>query len=147
VELTPQAERDLRHLRGKVLDAAVQRLNALASEPEAGESLSANLKGVRSLHWQEGRVQYRAAYVLIDEKATCLVFQVGTRENFYKEADRRRAVVLKAIQEGRYPSVIEDELPEDQPDRVQNDERSALPPVPPPAEEDLLRPPNGPGAA
>ena len=89
VELTRQAEKDLRRLRSTLAEAT-EALLTLETDPEAGERLAGSLQGVRSLHWRVRGTEYRAAYVILEDPAVCAVFQVGARENFYREATRRR---------------------------------------------------------
>jgi hypothetical protein len=55
-----------------------------------GEPLTGNLSGSRSLHFTlPGSGQHRAAYFCITDERTVLVFAIGSRENFYREAERR----------------------------------------------------------
>ncbi len=94
IELTQQAVKDLDRLKeqkAKVLKA----LNALKEKPHLGHMLKGSLKGVRSLKFNINGVAYRAAYVVLEEERTCLVFMVGPHEGFYKEAERRAKSVKK----------------------------------------------------
>lgn len=103
VQLTRQAEKDFRRLRSTLAEAS-QALLALEENPEAGELLTGTLQGVRSLHWRVRRIEYRAAYVVLEEAGVCVVFQVGTRENFYREAEHRRDALQRALDAGTYDS-------------------------------------------
>ena len=90
VELTRQAERDLRRLSGQALEQAFRALSRLEADPLHGEPLSGSLSGVRSLHFRvAGSGHYRAAYCCLTDECVCLVFAIGTRENFYRDAERR----------------------------------------------------------
>ena len=94
IKLTQQAVKDLDRLKeqkAKVLKA----LNALKEKPHLGHMLKGSLKGVRSLKFNINGVAYRAAYVVLEEERTCLVFMVGPHEGFYKEAERRAKSVKK----------------------------------------------------
>ena len=94
IELTQHALKDLDKLKeqkAKVLKA----LNALKEKPHLGHMLKGSLKGVRSLKFNINGVAYRAAYVVLEEERTCLVFMVGPHEGFYKEAERRAKSVKK----------------------------------------------------
>lgn len=90
VELTRRAHRDLRRFRGPAYDQVIRELGRLERDPELGEPLSGNLSGARSLHFTlKGSGQHRAAYFVITEDRQVLVFAIGSRENFYEEAERR----------------------------------------------------------
>lgn len=90
VQLTKRAERDLRRIRRDSLAQVRTTLNQLKSDPQAGEPLAGELMGVRSLHFSlPGSGQYRAAYFCKEDSRVCIVFMIGSRENFYREAERR----------------------------------------------------------
>jgi len=94
IKLTQHASKDLDRLKEqntKVLKA----LEALKEKPHLGHMLKGSLKGVRSLKFNINGVAYRAAYVVLEEERTCLVFMVGPHEGFYKEAERRAKSVKK----------------------------------------------------
>ena len=94
IKLTQQAVKDLDRLKeqsAKVLKA----LSALKEKPHLGHMLKGSLKGVRSLKFNINGVAYRAAYIVLEEERTCLVFMVGPHEGFYKEAERRAKSVKK----------------------------------------------------
>lgn len=90
LKLTRQAERDLKKLSRSDLSRVYAELNKLKVDPSLGESLSGELAGARSLHFTlRGSGQHRAAYFCITADNTVLVFAIGSRENFYREARRR----------------------------------------------------------
>jgi mRNA-degrading endonuclease RelE of RelBE toxin-antitoxin system len=90
VELTRQANRDLKRYRGVSYDRAIRSIGRLERDPTLGEPLTGNLSGARSLHFTlPGSGQHRAAYFLITDNQTVLVFAIGSRENFYRDAERR----------------------------------------------------------
>lgn len=94
VELTTQAKRDIKRLGGTTRKGqareALDKLLMLSNDPGQGESLAGNLYPARSLHFTlRGSGQFRAAYVVLEEERVCIVFMVGPRENFYREAERR----------------------------------------------------------
>src|ERR671937_209496 len=89
VQLTRQAERDLRRLRSQ-MERVTRVLLSLEEEPDRGHYLQhGTLQGVRSLEFSLPGGAYRAAYVVLEEEKVCLVFMVGPHENFYREAARR----------------------------------------------------------
>lgn len=88
VRLTRQAEKDLARL-GSFRDKAVRALVSLEQDPYKGHTLTGSLRGVRSLEFSLPGGAYRAAYVVLEEKRTCLVFLVGPHEGFYRKAERR----------------------------------------------------------
>jgi mRNA-degrading endonuclease RelE of RelBE toxin-antitoxin system len=93
VELTRLARKDLDALQGKNEAAhaeAVVALGALERDPFAGHPLSGSLKGCRSLEFSvKGSGQYRAVYVVLDNRRVSIVFIVATHENVYREASKR----------------------------------------------------------
>jgi mRNA-degrading endonuclease RelE of RelBE toxin-antitoxin system len=83
------AEKDMKKLKGQKAEAQAAR-QILKTNPEVGELRAGTLSGLRSFHFSlKGSGQYRAIYELQDEILVCLVLAVGTRENFYGEAERR----------------------------------------------------------
>lgn len=89
VSLTRRADEDLdrfpRHEK-----EIIQQLAELSEEPKAGKKLSGGLSGAWSMALSMSvSGQHRAAYVLNEDDKECLVFLIGTRENFYDEALRR----------------------------------------------------------
>lgn len=95
VELTDQAEKDLKRLRPWT-DQAVQALLQLESNPHRGHTLAGSLRGARSLEFSlKGGGQYRAVYLVLDDEKVCLVFIVGPHENIYEKAERRVAALRK----------------------------------------------------
>jgi mRNA-degrading endonuclease RelE of RelBE toxin-antitoxin system len=96
VELTRPAHRDLRRFRGFAYEQVIRELARLEREPELGQPLSGNLSGARSLHFTlKGSGQHRAAYFVVTEDRQVLVFAIGSRENFYREAERRVRSILE----------------------------------------------------
>jgi mRNA-degrading endonuclease RelE of RelBE toxin-antitoxin system len=90
VRFTRQAENDLRKLSRASLPKVYSALNRLKQHPTIGEPLTGRLSGARSLHFTlPGSGQHRAAYFVITDERTVLVFAIGSRENFYREAERR----------------------------------------------------------
>lgn len=75
-------------LRG-LRDRAVRALLALEESPYAGHTLAGSLRGARSLDFTLAGVSFRAAYAVLEEERTCLVFLIGPREGFYEKAVRR----------------------------------------------------------
>ena len=68
----------------------LRKLAVLERNPDAGEELTGNRRGARSLKFSlKGTGECRAAYVKLPDNRICLLFLVGPRENFYREAARR----------------------------------------------------------
>jgi mRNA-degrading endonuclease RelE of RelBE toxin-antitoxin system len=77
----------------KGLDHPVQRgiqeiLARILENPEMGDTLSWDLEGIYSYHFQSNRVEYRVAYTILDAE-TVFFIMVGIRENFYESLKRR----------------------------------------------------------
>jgi mRNA-degrading endonuclease RelE of RelBE toxin-antitoxin system len=96
VELTRQAEKDLRDLRPWTAQAA-RALMQLEPDPQRGHTLTGSLKGARSLEFAlPGSGVYRAVYSILNAERVCLVFIIGPHENIYAKAERRYAVLRRA---------------------------------------------------
>ena len=90
VYLTRAAEKDHGNFKGKANENVEEALRQLEHHPHLGEPLAGNLAEVRSLHFSlKGSGQHRAAYVVLLEQQECVVFLIASRENFYREAERR----------------------------------------------------------
>ena len=97
VRLTRQAEKDVSRLRS-LQAKALRALLALEQDPYKGHALTGSLRGVRSLEFSLPGGAYRAAYVVLEQERTCLVFLVGPHEGFYHKAERR-AEALRRLRE------------------------------------------------
>src|SRR4029453_4968882 len=87
VELTNQAEKDLRNLRPWVAEAT-RALLSLKSDPRRGHTLTGSLRGCRSLEFSlKGGGAYRAVYLVLESELVCLVFIIGPHESIYAKAD------------------------------------------------------------
>ncbi len=95
VELTRQAEKDLRKLRGRADERALEALSGLEQDPFAGHRLTGAMSDVRSLEFSSVGGAYRAAYVVLVPERVCVVFMIGAHEGFYREAERRAAALQK----------------------------------------------------
>jgi mRNA-degrading endonuclease RelE of RelBE toxin-antitoxin system len=77
----------------KGIDKPVQKLlkenilPSIAQNPDLGDELSSDLLGLRSYHFDFGRVQYRVAYSILPDSV--FVHMIGKRENFYDLLKRR----------------------------------------------------------
>ncbi|WP_258111009.1 type II toxin-antitoxin system RelE/ParE family toxin [Alicyclobacillus sp. SP_1] len=89
IRLTKKADKDFSSLDRVEMKKAAQALAKLKTDPYAGHTLSSKLNGVRSLEFSAPGGAYRAAYVVREELNRCVVFMVGSHENFYQEAERR----------------------------------------------------------
>ncbi len=88
IRLTRQAEKDLWRLRS-FRSKVVRALLALEQDPYKGHTLTASLRGTRSVEFSLPGGAYRVAYVVLEEERACLVFLVGPHEGFYKKAEHR----------------------------------------------------------
>lgn len=85
--LTQAAFKDLAKLDKTAGKKAQVALARLASNPKMGHGLEGSLKGACALGFKVIGVEYRIAYVI--DSGACLVFAIGSHENFYKLAARR----------------------------------------------------------
>jgi mRNA-degrading endonuclease RelE of RelBE toxin-antitoxin system len=84
IELERSAAKELERLPAEAKEA----LLLLETDPQAGESLTGEFSGYRSLHFTlKGSGQYRAIYAF--EGEVCTVHLIGPRENIYKHLRRR----------------------------------------------------------
>lgn len=82
-------EKDLKSFRS-VQGDLLRKLAVLERNPDAGEELSGNLRGAWSLKFSlRGMGECRVAYNKLPDNRICLLFLIGPRENFYREALRR----------------------------------------------------------
>lgn len=90
VELTRQAEKDLKDLRPWTAQATRQ-VARLGDDPYLGHTLTGGLRDCRSLEFNlRGGGAYRAVYLVLESERVCLVFLVGAHEGLYAKAERRR---------------------------------------------------------
>lgn len=89
VQLTSSAQADLRRLAKPDLEVALQQISELEKNPFKGETLKGSLRGARSLKFSLSGGEHRAAYYVVTEDKTCVVFMVKSRERFSEEATRR----------------------------------------------------------
>jgi hypothetical protein len=93
LQLTRAAAKDLKQLRSHS-DTIRRALNQLRTNPTAGHPLRGSLNGIRSLEFTlKGSGAGRAAYIILEEHALCLVFIIGPHEGFYERAERRAAAL------------------------------------------------------
>lgn len=96
VQLTHQAQKDIKKLDKPVKERALKAIQQLQSNPGAGHTLEGSLKGCRSLEFSAPGGAYRAVYVIADDgQAAVLVFLVAPHENIYDAAKRRFATLNK----------------------------------------------------
>jgi mRNA-degrading endonuclease RelE of RelBE toxin-antitoxin system len=95
VELTSTAEKELASLKPYV-EEIVKIILVLEKEPKAGHLLKGSLHRFRALEFSlPGSGQYRAAYVIIEDKKTCVVFAIGPHEGFYDNVKLRAKAIKK----------------------------------------------------
>lgn len=89
LDLSPAARRDLKNLPEKIQQAILfTHLPTIQAAPyKVGISLRGTLKSERSYHFGR-KPEYRIIYFVEHELITVTI--IGTRENIYKRAKRRR---------------------------------------------------------
>ena len=89
LELSPAAKRDLKKLPLNIQkDIVFKHLPEIQSEPYIkGSPLAGTLRGERSYHFGR-RPEYRIIYFIENNSITVTI--VGTRENIYRRAKRRK---------------------------------------------------------
>jgi mRNA-degrading endonuclease RelE of RelBE toxin-antitoxin system len=101
VELDPLSQKDLKGFPYN-REEIVEEILELEKNPNKGHDLKGNLQGVKSLEFRiKGSGEYRAAYLLIEEDKVCLVFAVGTHENFYDLVSKRVKAVKPLLEKIR----------------------------------------------
>ena len=98
VRFTTKAKKDLKsQVCRPYLKKILQEISILQKNPLAGSCLKGSLAKVRSLHFNiKGSGEWRIAYYIMTTENNCLILLVGTRENFYKKAQRRFDSIKKA---------------------------------------------------
>ena len=95
VELTSTAGKELASLKPYV-EEIVKIILVLEKDPNAGHSLKGDLHRFRALEFSlPGSGQYRAAYIVIENKKTCVVFAIGPHERFYENVKLRARAIRK----------------------------------------------------
>lgn len=89
VELTRQAEKDLRDLPPGSPERALRAIWELEGNPRKGHALKGSLRGVLALEFTLVDGAYRAVYVVQEDPPVCIVFLVGAHEGIYGKAVRR----------------------------------------------------------
>jgi mRNA-degrading endonuclease RelE of RelBE toxin-antitoxin system len=89
VTLTPNALKDLTKLDKPISTKASTALTKLQTNPKAGHTLEGSLKNTRALEFTVVGTAYRIAYIFRENKNRCVVFAIGSHENFYQLAARR----------------------------------------------------------
>lgn len=98
IRFTKKADKDFSDLGKVEMKKAAQALAKLKTAPYTGHTLSNKLNGARSLEFSAPGGAYRAAYVVREDLNRCVVFMMGSHENFYQEAERRYEALKKSGQ-------------------------------------------------
>jgi mRNA-degrading endonuclease RelE of RelBE toxin-antitoxin system len=86
--ITPAALKRLKRHR-HAESAFMRAFESLVLQPEIGAELKGNLAGFRTLKVHvKGSGEYRALYHIDEPRRTVVIHWIGTRENFYEEAER-----------------------------------------------------------
>jgi len=86
---SPAGERSLKKLPVGIRNFLIEEINTLKNNPHAGKSLRGKLSKYYSLHIKLVGVEYRVVYEINNQAKEIIVHHVGTRENFYKEIERK----------------------------------------------------------
>jgi mRNA-degrading endonuclease RelE of RelBE toxin-antitoxin system len=101
VNLDPSTQKDLKNLshhREKIINEILD----LEKNPAKGHNLQGSLQGIKALEFRiKGSGEYRAAYLFWEEESVCLVFAIGTHENFYDLVERRVKSVKPLLEKVR----------------------------------------------
>lgn len=87
--ISNQAKKDIKRLDKPVIKKLVSVLEEIAENPFLGEPLKGELSHLKKWKLIHFGVEYRIAYLIIEDRVEVRVLQVGTRENFYNELKRR----------------------------------------------------------
>ncbi len=72
------------------------KIAVLRTNPDVGDRLEGALEDALSLKFSlKGMGECRVAYIKLTDNRICLLFMVGPRENFYREALRRFEAVQR----------------------------------------------------
>ena len=90
LNISNQARKDLKRLDKPIIKVALSILDNIAENPHLGEPLFGNLSNLKKWSFIHRGIDYRIAYQIFEEYIEVKVMQIGTRENFYDELNRRR---------------------------------------------------------
>ena len=85
---TKSFERSFKKLPRQVFTHIEKEVFKLESNPESGEPLKGEFKGVYSLHTKLRRTHYRVAYSINNKTHQIDLLYVASRENFYQQLRR-----------------------------------------------------------
>ncbi len=84
----PQVKKDLKkldhHIRKEIQN---KHIPVIISDPTLGETLTGDLSGIRSYHFNIAKQQFRISYAIYN--STVFILMIGKRENFYLTLKRR----------------------------------------------------------
>jgi mRNA-degrading endonuclease RelE of RelBE toxin-antitoxin system len=86
---SPLGSRSLKKLPVGVRNFLIEELDVLKNNPHAGESLRGKLSKFHSFHTRLAGTDYRAIYEINKNIREIVIHYVGTRENIYKEVERK----------------------------------------------------------
>ena len=96
IEIHRLATKDLVRFRS-VREQFEHKVSVLETTPDAGPPLTGLLRGARALTFSlPGMGECRVADVKLSGARICLLFVASTRENFYREAERRYEALLRS---------------------------------------------------
>ncbi len=88
IRVAPSALRSIKKLNPTVKKKLQIAITSLAKNPESGEKLRKEFKGLVSLHLKITNTEYRVVYTVDYKNQTIVILYAATRENFYKELKR-----------------------------------------------------------
>ncbi|GAK57987.1 cytotoxic translational repressor of toxin-antitoxin stability system [Candidatus Vecturithrix granuli] len=86
----PRVKHDIKKLHAHLQRTLQsQHIPNILADPEQGEPLVADLKGIWSYHFSFGNQQYRIAYMIDPPTETVVVLMIGKRGEFYQLLKQR----------------------------------------------------------
>lgn len=87
IKLLPRAEKFYKKIKNKALRSKIEEMfDAIVENPFIiGKELTGNYKGIRAIPFKHAKVDYRIAYVMIEECIQIDIIKVGKREGFYDD--------------------------------------------------------------
>ena len=89
IRLSKGAVRDIKKMAPALRGFIYSKIYEIAEDPYKNEKLSRPFKELRSQHSKFRGVEYRVIYYIDEEGKLIIIALVGSRENIYKELNRR----------------------------------------------------------
>jgi len=85
IQFTPRFERNIKRLHHNEKQSLNQAVQAIASNPLAGEAKKGDLVGVRVYKYKHNQQQLLLAYMADSANNQIILIAHGTHENFYRD--------------------------------------------------------------